>query len=199
MYPERPRVRQRGVTLVELILFIVIVGIAVGGIITVMNLTTRGSVDPVRRKQALIIAEGLLEEVELARFSFCDPASGNADTAAGSAACDIPENWGQLNPEPTGGVNGRPFDNINDYVGAPGVFVAAFDNAGGVLADANGNALGVAGYTARLMITPAILNGIGDAGNAADTNVLRITVQVSYGGETVTLDGYRTRYAPNHL
>jgi MSHA pilin protein MshD len=94
---------------------------------------------------------------------------------------------------------GRPFDNINDYVNAPRVFVAAFDNAGGVLADANGNALGVSGYTARLMITPSALNGIGDDGNAADTNVLRITVQVSYGNETVTLDGYRTRYAPNHL
>jgi MSHA pilin protein MshD len=49
------------------------------------------------------------------------------------------------------------------------------------------------------MITPSALNGIGDDGNAADTNVLRITVQVSYGNDTVTLDGYRTRYAPNHL
>jgi MSHA pilin protein MshD len=203
MYSERPALRQRGVTLIELILFIVIVGIAVGGIITVMNLTTRGSVDPVRRKQALIIAEGLLEEVELAKFSFCDPADPDAsddNTVKSTADCKTaPENWGQLSPEATGALAGRPFDNINDYVSAPGVFQAAFDNAGGVLADANGNALGVSGYTARLMITPAALNGIGDDGNAADTNVLRITVQVSYGNDTVTLDGYRTRYAPNHL
>jgi len=205
MSPERvrPRVRQRGVTLVELILFIVIVGIAVGGIITVMNLTTRGSVDPVRRKQALIIAEGLLEEVELSKFTYCDPADPDASdetVATSTAACKTaPENWGQLSPEGAGGVNGRPFDNINDYVGAPGVWSAAFDNTAGVLADANGNALGVAGYTARLMITPSTLNGIGDNGVAADTNVLRITVQVSYDGQSVTLDGYRTRYAPNHL
>jgi hypothetical protein len=29
--------------------------------------------------------------------------------------------------------------------------------------------------------------------------VVRITVQVSYDGQTLTLDGYRSRYAPNNL
>jgi MSHA pilin protein MshD len=199
---KHPPLRQRGVTLIELILFIVIVGVAVGGIITVMNLTTRGSADPVRRKQALIIAEGLLEEVELAKFTYCDPADPNAgdETLVKSAAnCTVPERWGQLSPEPTGANNGRPFDNVNDYVAAPRTLTAAFDNAGGVLADANGTALGVSGYTARLTITPATLNGIGsDTDINADTEVLRITVTVSYDGQSVTLDGYRTRYAPNH-
>jgi MSHA pilin protein MshD len=198
----RAPLRQRGVTLVELILFIVIVGVAVGGIITVMNLTTRGSADPVRRKQALIIAEGLLEEVELAKFSYCDPSDPDAsdpDTVKSSADCkSAPETWGQTGAEPAG--SGRPYDNVNDYVAMPRTWTAAFDNAGNVLADANGNALGVSGYTARLWIAPASLNGIGsDSATAADTEVLRISVQVSYDGETVTLDGYRTRYAPNHL
>jgi len=201
---ERPALRQRGVTLVELILFIVIVGIALGGILAVMNVTSRASVDPVRRKQALIIAEGLLEEVELAKFSYCDPAdpdAGDADAVKSAADCKTaPEKWGQLAPEPTGANDGRPFDNVNDYVAAPGVPTAAFDTAGGVLADANGNPLGVSGYTARLAIRPASLNGIGsDTDTAADTEVLRITVTVSYDGGDVSLDGYRTRYAPNHL
>ncbi|MGJ7918713.1 type II secretion system protein [Massilia sp. LXY-6] len=204
MFSERPPLRQRGVTMVELILFIVIVGIAVGGILTVMNISTRGSVDPLRRKQALIIAEGLLEEVELARFSYCDPAdpdAGDAATVKSSADCKTtPEKWGQLSPEPTDAASGRPFDNVNDYVSAPQTWTAAFDDAGGVLVDANGVALGVSGYTARLTIAPASLNGIGsDTDTAADTDVLRITVQVSYDGGSVTLDGYRTRYAPNHL
>jgi MSHA pilin protein MshD len=204
MYSERPGLPQRGVTLIELILFIVIVGIALAGIVAVMNMTNRASVDPVRRKQALIIAEGLLEEVELAKFSYCDPAdpdAADAETVKSSADCkSVPETWGQLSPEPTGANDGRPFDNVNDYVGGPGVPTAAFDNAGGVLVDANGAPLGVAGYTARLAITPASLNGIGsDADTAADTDVLRITVTVTYDGQTVTLDGYRTRYAPNHL
>jgi MSHA pilin protein MshD len=204
MYSERPAVRQRGVTLIELILFIVIVGIALAGILAVMNVTNRASVDPVRRKQALIIAEGLLEEVELARFSYCDPAdpdAGDEDTVKSSADCKTaPEKWGQLSPEPSGANDGRPFDNVNDYVSGPGVLTAAFDNPAGTLADANGNKLDVAGYSARLSISPASLNGIGnDRDIAADTEVLRITVTVSYDGGSVTLDGYRTRYAPNHL
>jgi len=208
MYSDRPSVRQRGVTMIELILFIVIVGIAIGGIITVMNLTTRGSADPVRRKQALIIAEGLLEEVEQARFSYCDPVDPVADdidnTTSAAACTTAQERWGQQGAEPTG--SGRPYDNVNDYVTAPDTWTNAFNNGAGVLVDANGAPLNVTGYSARLKITPVLLNGIGNelasppnAANTADTNVLRITVEVSYDGESVTLDGYRLRYAPNHL
>lgn len=208
MYSDRPSVRQRGVTMIELILFIVIVGIAVGGIITVMNLTTRGSADPVRRKQALIIAEGLLEEVEMAKFSFCDPADPAADDQAAttsSGACAVaPERWGQQSPEAAG--VGRPYDNVNDYVSAPDTWTTAFNNAAGRLVDASGVELGVSGYSARLKITPVALGGVGNdlsappnAANTADTDVLRITVEVSYDGESVTLEGYRLRFAPNFL
>lgn len=189
--------RQRGVTLVELVVFMVVVGVALGGVVSVLGFTSANGADPVRRKQALMIAEGLLEEVLLARFSFCDPASADADSAAGSAACAIPEDWGQAGPEPTGGANGRPFDNVNDYVDRPGVATHAFDNAAGQLAGADGNALGVDGYTARLSIAPAVLGGIGAGGDGADTEVLRIVVQVDYDGQTLVLEGYRTRYAPN--
>ena len=194
--------RQAGVTMVELVLFIVIVGIALAGIVTVMNLTTKNSVDPMRRKQALIIAEGLLEEIELARFSYCDPASDNADTANSVGECKVPEAFGRSAPEQQ---TARPYDNVNDYVAAPGVAVAAFD-ANGVLTAANGNAIPVNGYSARVTITPATLGPVGgqigpaaSPANAADTEVLRITVQVSYDSESVVLDGYRTRYAPNSL
>ena len=201
MFSERAALRQRGVTMVELILFIVIVGIALAGIVTVMNLTTRGSVDPLRRKQALIIAEGLLEEVELAKFSYCDPAdpdASDADKVKSSADCHTaPEAWGQVGAEP---VNARPYDNVNDYVAAAGTPTAAFNDGSGALADANGNALGVSGYTARVSIAPATLGpggaAIGAAGSAADTEVLRISVQVDYDGEKLVLEGYRTRYAP---
>jgi MSHA pilin protein MshD len=194
------RERQRGVTLIEMILFIVIVSVALVGILGVMSLTTKGSADPVRRKQALILAEGLLEEVERAGFSYCDAADPDADNPdkilGSSAKCTIPEAWGQTGAEPSSA--GRPYDNVNDYVSASGVSTAAFD-VGGVLADANGNPLNVSGYTARLIIQPATLAGIGAAGTAADTDVLRITVHIDYDGQSLELDGYRTRYAPYSL
>src|ERR1700674_5036703 len=64
---NRVRLRSRsqaGISLVELIMFIVIVSLGVVGILTVFNLTAQKSADPQVRKQMLAIAEALLEEVE---------------------------------------------------------------------------------------------------------------------------------------
>ncbi|MET0982441.1 MAG: type II secretion system protein, partial [Telluria sp.] len=162
------------------------------GIIGVMRMTTANSADPLRRKQALMIAEGLLEEVRAAAFTICDPNSPNIDTALAAADCDIPEAWGQAAPEP---VNPRPFDNVNDYVPRANADTAAFDT-GGVLTNAAGTALGVQGYTARVNIAPVELFGVGGAGASADANVLRIRVTVAFdAGQSVVLDGYRMRYS----
>jgi MSHA pilin protein MshD len=193
------RRRQRGVTLIELILFIVIISVAVVGVLQVFAVTSAGSADPLRRKQALMIAEGLLEEVQLAKFTYCDPSSPNADSATSTAVCTVPERFGQgggAGPaqEPVGP---RPFDNVNDYVAAPNTSVAAFD-AGGKLLDAAGTDMKVDGYTARLTIVPEALGGIASGYTASDVgDVLRISVEVKYDNETLVLDGYRTRYAPN--
>lgn len=189
-----PRARQGGVTFVELIVFIVIVGVALTAVLGVLSMTTKNSADPLRRKQALMIAEGLLEEVALARFTYCQPEADNADTAASAADClnGLAENWG------VEGAGVRPHDNINDYVTAANQAAAAFD-VGGQLADAAGNPIPAAGYTARVTVTPQALGGIGAAGSAANSEVLRIRVEVSYANDKVVLDGFRTRYAPNFL
>jgi MSHA pilin protein MshD len=193
------RARQRGVTLIELIVFIVIVSVAVVGVLQVMRLNTANSADPLRRKQALMIAEALMEEVQLAKFTYCDPASDNAESAPDSASCDIPERFGQgggagAAAEPVGP---RPYDNVNDYVPAANVSTAAFD-VGNVLSDASGAPMALAGYSARLTIVPESLGGIASGNSPSDVgDVLRISVAVSYDNQTLVLDGYRTRYAPN--
>jgi MSHA pilin protein MshD len=190
--------RQRGVTLIELILFIMIIGIALTAIIGVMNVTSSRSADPLRAKQALMIAEGLLEEVQLAAFTRCDPTSNEPLVpAVPPAACNIPEGWGQAAPEPVGP---RPYDNVNDYVAAPNVPTNAF-TVNNVLLDANGRALNVTGYTATVTITPESVGPagalVGNNGTAADTDMLRIRIAVRYDpNETLVLDGYRARYAP---
>lgn len=187
---------QSGLTMIEMIMFILIVGVALAAIIGVLNLTNKGSADPLRRKQALMIAEGLLEEVQLARFTFCDPSADKAgdENVKGSLECDIPENWG---PE-AGGT--RPFDNVNDYVSAPNVAESRFNDADGRLTDANGEPMNVDGYSATVTVTPESIGGIAVANPASgDVDVLRIRVEVRYDGETLVLDGYRARYAPNFL
>ena len=63
--------RQRGVTLIELIVFIVIVSVGLAGVLTVFNVVVRNSADPLVTKQALAVADALLEEILLK--DFCDP------------------------------------------------------------------------------------------------------------------------------
>lgn len=210
------RRRQRGLTLIELIMFMVIVGAAAAGLLQIMNMANTNSTDPIRRKQALLIAEAYMEEVQQAQMSVCDPADANAATALTFADCaaaaTTENNWG-----PEAG-NVRPFDNINDYVPAdyvPGMAVRAFavsDGTNLVDRDVAGNALGanavggllanssMAGITTTLALTPVALGPVGSQVPAADA--LQITITVTYGGgpnDVVTLQGYRSRYEPRAL
>lgn len=192
--------RQRGVTMIELIIFIVIVSVAVVGVLNMLNVAAKTSPDPLRRKQALLLAEGLMEEVQLAAFTYCEPSDVNVETSMPpSGTCAVYENAGkELN-------NARPFDNVNDYVTAYGVEQSSFSNSAGAVLDAAGNVLAgdathLPAYSATLTITPTdTLNDITSTATPATTNVLRISVKVNYGtgpDDFLVLDGYRARYAP---
>jgi MSHA pilin protein MshD len=174
--------RQRGLTMVELIIFIIIVGVAVVGVLQVITLNTRNSADPARRKQALAIAEGLMEEVRLAPFTACDGADPALETPG--AACTVAEGVG---PEPG---NSRPYDNVNDYV-------AAFGAPKTYATDVVGNSF-PSGYAATVTIVED--SAFGPAGARVPQNLaLRITVSVAYGSENVVLESYRARYTPQNL
>lgn len=54
---------QKGVSLIELILFIVIVSVALVAIIKAFEVASIGSADPVLRRQSLAIAQALVEEI----------------------------------------------------------------------------------------------------------------------------------------
>ena len=61
--------RQRGFTLIELIIFIVVVSAGLAGILSVMNTTIKASADPMVRKQMVAVAESLLEEIVLKDYA----------------------------------------------------------------------------------------------------------------------------------
>lgn len=199
---------ERGLTLVELIISLVIISVAVIGILQVLNLTTRRSADPQMRKQALAIAEALLEEVQLAQFTFCDPTDTKVADASSPTDClSKPEKVGQESG------NTRPFDNVNDYVSQFRVAEPSFNNTSGTLIDAAGSPIQATGaYSATLMLTPEQLGpsnppgllitsaeGAGTPAETAAVNVIRITVTVSYGTDSIVLEGYRTRYDPHFV
>lgn len=74
--------RQRGVTLVELLVSIVIVGIAAGTVLGLLATTTSSSADPMLRHQASAIAEAYLEEIMLRSFADPDGVDGEVSRAA---------------------------------------------------------------------------------------------------------------------
>jgi MSHA pilin protein MshD len=76
-----PESRHRGATLIEIVIFIVIISLAVTGILLVMNRVTGSSADAVVNKQALAIAESLLEEIELQGVSGVVPNPGTMANA----------------------------------------------------------------------------------------------------------------------
>lgn len=182
-------ISSRGVTLVELVVFIVIVGVAMAGLFAAFNTITAASADPQVRKQVLAIAESLMDEVSLMPFTYCDPDDPAAPTASGTGACATVEALGTEGPGPeTRYSAATPFDNVSDYHG--------FSMASGIQDITNATISGLGAYSASISIS---LAGT-DLGLAANDEALRISVLVTGpGGVSTTLEGYRTRYAPNTL
>jgi MSHA pilin protein MshD len=72
---------QSGFTLIELVIFIVIVSVGVTGILLVMNTVVASSADPMVRKQALALADSILEEILQKEYADPDGASGEITRA----------------------------------------------------------------------------------------------------------------------
>ena len=180
--------RQRGMSLLEVVIFIVVLGIGIAGMAILYNQLTLASVDPLVRKQAVAIANSLMEEIQLRPFTYCDPDDPAVVTAGSPAACAIPEGIGAEGVE-TRYADPR-FDNVSDY--------AAFPAMVGSIQDINNNTIaGLAGYSATVAVAEASADFSVPGGVPLD-EALRITVTVSGPGNVnVVLQGYRLRYAPN--
>ena len=195
MCTRGPRRGQRGISLIELVLFIVIVSVSIAGVLVAIDRTARASADPLVIKQALAIAEALLDEVELMPFTFCDPDDAQVATAQsatiGATGCAaLIEGIGAEAAETRYSAS-TPFDNVNDYNG--------YDSAaeGGIKDITNTLITELASYRATIAIAPAALGGIAATDANGQANVLLITVTVTGpANTTVVLNGYRTKYAP---
>ena len=158
--------RAAGFSLVELIVFIVIVSVALAGVLAVMNLTTQHSADPLVRKQAIAVAESLLEEIAL--HDFTKPVVGGF-------------------PGPFTQPNRQYFDSIGDYNN--------FTTTGIYPIDSNTQIPGLTGYNVSVTVANADLGPAGSVITAASGNAKLITVIVTGPDNTsITLSGYRTAY-----
>ena len=139
-------VRQSGTTLIELIVFIVIVSVALVGVLSVFNVTVRSSADPLQSKQALAIAEGMLEEVLLKNY--CDPDTVNMSTTPPTCGANAVEASRAL------------YDSVDDYNGLslnPATTVTGSYTATGYIVDVSVQATTVnlqAAKEVRVTVTP---------------------------------------------
>lgn len=99
--------QQAGVTLFELVVFIVVVSIALGALFSVFNHSMINSVDPIIRVRALECAQAKLDEIIARKFDQNTPTGGIpacGSAEIGASAC-------------AGIVAGAGFDDIADYDG----------------------------------------------------------------------------------
>ncbi|MCH8550812.1 MAG: prepilin-type N-terminal cleavage/methylation domain-containing protein [Natronospirillum sp.] len=174
---------QSGVSLIELIIAIVVLGIAVVGVLTALGRTTLLQVDPLIRAQSLALAESFMDEVTGKPFynpdadpRFDDGASPPIDPCA-----DMPE------LSDLSGSN--RLDLLNSACAYNGY--NADTHEGGVMAPDGTIIPGLGAYNVRIEIGNS---GLETPFSSAPANcILRITVTVDDATGTPTrLQAYRT-------
>lgn len=106
---------QRGVTLIELIISIVIIGIAAVAILGVYTTVIRASADPMIRAQAVAIAELYLDEINSRPY----------DGTTGDGSCGSRENWDHI--EAYDGLSCAPQDVFGNTLTGLGDYTVDID------------------------------------------------------------------------
>ena len=162
--------RIHGLTLIELLIFIVIIGIAANAMLGVFSRLTQSSAGLLPDKQAQAIASSMMNEILAQPF----PSGDNV-----------------MGPEGIEARNGAPpYDSVNDYDNPAPIPVVALPNqppATGVTPIPS-----LAGYSYQVTVAPTALPNM-----MALNDALLVTVSVTApNGTMARLDGVRVRYAP---
>jgi len=104
---------QIGVSLIEAVLFIVVVSVALVVVLKAFDIANQGSADPLLRRQALAIAQSLLDEINQKPFGD----SNTDDVAQGGFA------------GPYTSANRQWFDDVDDYDGFSMNGIRRLDNS----------------------------------------------------------------------
>ena len=124
------KTNQQGLTLIELIVVMIVISVALVGVMSVINYTTRHSADPVLRHQAIAIAEAYMEEIVLKEFR--DPDTGDVCPAK-EASRDLYDNvcdYDELLDQGARNQNGQAISGLENYRVSVSVAQEAFGPSG---------------------------------------------------------------------
>ena len=167
---------QRGLTLVELVVFIVVVSAGLAGVLSVIDVSAKASADPLLRKQAQAVAEAMLDEILSKAYQNDrdDPVHTSSTlgcTANTTPACrsNTPKDRARYN-------------DVDDYIGWKQDAVQ--DLFGDAVAGLEHCQVSVA-VSALTLADAASNNGV--AGK-------QVTVTVAMGKESVAFSGFRANF-----
>lgn len=175
--------RQGGLTLIELIIAIVVIGIAAVALLQSLGVLVVANVDPMLRSQSRLLAEAMLNEVQSKAFfdSADDPTLDPANTP--TSVCPTPETL--INNDRNG------WNNLCDYQG--------YDSGSDGPRLRDGTLMpGLSGYRVQVAVdaSSAVSLGTGLTNLAGCIpQLVRIEVTVTDpGGQSLSLSGYRASY-----
>ncbi|MBI4754586.1 MAG: type II secretion system protein [Betaproteobacteria bacterium] len=181
---------QGGMALIEAILFLVIVGVAAGAVLSLFAGSSQRSAELLVHRQALAVAQALLAEVRSAPFTFCDP---DVPTYA-SPTCVAPREDlvpGGAEPGETRLGAVTRLDNVSDYRNlaiGPGI------------TSLNGTPMpGLAAYSAQVTVAPVAPAGNWNGVPASEVALVSVTVTAPMLPAPLVLQGLRTRHAPGRI
>jgi MSHA pilin protein MshD len=147
---------QRGFSLVEAVMFIMVVSIALVVLMQAYSLSASALTEPVMRRQTLAVAQALLEEILLKDFA--NPTGGYAGpySAATRAQFDDVMDYNGLTLTGITDLTNAPISGLENYSATVSVAAAAFGNvpAGGgwrvtvTVTNPNGSQVVLEGYRA---------------------------------------------------
>ncbi len=138
-----PTSAMRGVSLIEAVLFMVVVSVALASLMKVFDQAAVASADPVLRRQSLAIAQALLEEISFKDFANPNPGgyAGPYNAATRNQFDDVMD------------YNGLTLNGISDLSGAPVIGLSGYSASIAVTPAAFGNVPAVAGWRITVNVT----------------------------------------------
>ncbi|MBL3558349.1 prepilin-type N-terminal cleavage/methylation domain-containing protein [Marinobacter sp. JB05H06] len=158
---------QRGATLVELVMTIVIISVAIAGVVGAFALITGRSADPLNHTRAVELAQLYMDEIISKKYDDTTPQGG------------APKYSGSCNIGPDGESRGA-FDDVDDY---HNTYDSPPENAEAAL-------MGYNDFAVNVTVTCA-----GDEVNLPDTEAKRIDLTITApGGQTFSFSAYRANF-----